>query len=901
MKKIDVVYETIKKLSIKNYLDNSKKIGFSAVEIATIMNTQRSNTSSDLNKLYNEGKIEKIPGKPVLYKIRDKDLEEVISSKSIKYKEDVFDNIIGANLSLKSVLQQARAAIIYPPSGLHTLILGETGTGKSMFAETMYKYAKQIGKMKANAPFISFNCADYANNPQLLLSQIFGVRKGAYTGADRDRVGLVEKAHEGILFLDEVHRLPAEGQEMLFYLIDKGMYRRLGETEENNRVNVLIICATTENVETSLLNTFARRIPMMIKLPSLQERSLQERYSLIENFLKVEATSIKKQINVTANSLRALLLYACSNNIGQLKSDIKLCCSKAFLNHMMEYEDKICIHSHDLPQYILRGLFKYKESMAEIDKLINKDEIEFYTDDLIAVNKENDKISNFYEVLEEKRQMLENKGISENDIKLIMDLDIDAYFKKYLFNMDKESLDELYKIVDKKIVNIVSGFLAIANKKLGIEFDTRILHGLSIHISGTIERVRLGKDISNNQLEEIKMTYAKEYELAFELKNKIEQEFNVLIPEDEVGYITMFLCMHSEKNQNSGSVGVIVAMHGDSAAKSIADVANRLLGENYAIGYDMPLEQNPEVALKNITKLVEKANQNKGVILLVDMGSLVLFGDMIHESTKIPVKTIAMVSTAIVLEATRKALLKASLDEVYEACFQISPHYERTYTENFNTDAEIKKNIIITACITGKGTAVRLKSIAEEKFDLEQKNIDVITMEINDKLKFNEKLKKIKKEKNLISVISSFEPEDRDFLYISTSEIFKKEKLSTLKDRIENMIVISNMKEVIEENVKIDALTYIHSFKELYISLLKNDIEINENILVGLMLHLACAIERTQNGTVIADLKYKEEFICANNYKYETIKTLLATVEKAFKISFGAQEYVNITKIIYSI
>lgn len=92
-----------------------------------------------------------------------------------------------------------------------------------MFAEVMYSFAKEIGRIKRNAPFVTFNCADYANNPQLLMSQLFGVKKGAYTGADKDRMGLVEKADGGILFLDEVHRLPPEGQEMLFYLIDKGL------------------------------------------------------------------------------------------------------------------------------------------------------------------------------------------------------------------------------------------------------------------------------------------------------------------------------------------------------------------------------------------------------------------------------------------------------------------------------------------------------------------------------------------------------------------------------------------------------------------------------------------------------------------------------------------------------
>jgi transcriptional regulator with AAA-type ATPase domain len=101
---------------------------------------------------------------------------------------------------------------------MHILILGETVVGKSMFAELIHKYAVEMERMVKNSPFVVFNCADYANNPQLLLSQLFGTKKGAYTGADADKVGLVEKADNGILFLDEVHRLPPEGQEMFFSL-----------------------------------------------------------------------------------------------------------------------------------------------------------------------------------------------------------------------------------------------------------------------------------------------------------------------------------------------------------------------------------------------------------------------------------------------------------------------------------------------------------------------------------------------------------------------------------------------------------------------------------------------------------------------------------------------------------
>ncbi len=105
-------------------------------------------------------------------------------------------------------------------------------------------------------------------------------QKGAYTGAAQDSPGLIAKADGGILFLDEIHRLPPEGQEMLFTFIDKGIYRPLGESAQVHEASVQIIGATTESSE-SFLSTFNRRIPMAITLPNLASRSLDERYEII--------------------------------------------------------------------------------------------------------------------------------------------------------------------------------------------------------------------------------------------------------------------------------------------------------------------------------------------------------------------------------------------------------------------------------------------------------------------------------------------------------------------------------------------------------------------------------------------------------------------------------------------
>lgn len=902
MNRLTKVYEAVKNLCEEQTLKNEKVTGVTTKDIASKLNIQRTNASKDLNVLVRQGKLEKVKGKPVKYKIRLSNS----NTETGKPSKSVFDEVIGASESLKIAVQQAKAAIMYPNLGLNTLLLGETGAGKSMFAELMFHYACEIGRLKKNDPFVIFNCADYANNPQLLISQLFGVKKGTYTGADKDKDGLVKKANGGILFLDEVHRLPPEGQEMLFYLIDKGLYRRLGEVDACHKAQVMIICATTENTESALLKTFIRRIPMVINLPPLKERTFNERWKLIKKFFKQETVYLKISITVSSNVLKAFLLYECPNNIGQLKNDIKISCAKAFLNYKVTGAQNVSIRSGDLPEHVRTGLFNYKEYRGKINEIGLSDE------DVVFVQNNHDidfitskEPFNIYEQIDNKMNSLREMGLPEMDIQLVMSLEMEGYIKKHLAKIEKTHFEKLYNLVDKKVEELSKDFLNNVSNEMGKSFSDKVVYGLSMHISSTLQRIKNDKPVINPHLEEIKRSHPLLFEFASNFCMRLKDNFQIEVPEDEAGFITMFLAMDDYADEKAaGRVGIIVAMHGESCATSMAEVANTLLATKHTVGYNMPLDQRPEIALENLTQLATQVDEGKGVLMLVDMGSLVLFGDMIYENTGIPIKTVEMVSTLIVLEATRKALMLASLEEIYYATTTLSPYIGRMIN-NGQLKNKILDDVIITACLTGKGSAVMLKNILERQLDSYGKKVDILPIEINNVEEYNRKLSKIKKEKNIVAIVSSIRPYDTTIPYISPKVLLEDRKFDVIKllisENNKTIVLLNQMRDVVKYNVDIDAEKYIKNFIKFYVGLKSAGIQIDHDMLVGLVLHMACAIERLLKGQQLFKMKDEEMIINKYGHDFGIISKNLISLEKAFQIKLPPSEIVNVIKLVHFI
>ncbi len=212
------------------------------------------------------------------------------------------------------------------------LILGETGTGKELVARELYDQSKRSTK-----PFVAINCGALPEN--LIESELFGHRKGAFTGADDHRKGLFEVASGGTLFLDEIGELPKAMQAKLLRFLESGEIRRVGENS-SIIVDVRVLCATHRNLQEMVddgefredlmfrINTFE------IAIPSLRER-MEDLPALVEHLLGRFSSGISTKKKVSLPAIEILMEHSWPGNIRELANAIQhatiLCESETIL------------------------------------------------------------------------------------------------------------------------------------------------------------------------------------------------------------------------------------------------------------------------------------------------------------------------------------------------------------------------------------------------------------------------------------------------------------------------------------------------------------------------------------------------------------------------------------------
>ncbi|WP_010582655.1 sigma-54-dependent transcriptional regulator [Schlesneria paludicola] len=232
--------------------------------------------------------------------------------------DDSSDRLVGNGPSMQSICKQiGRIA----PQNVNVLVLGESGTGKELVARALYQHSR-----RNQAAFLAINCAAIPEN--LLESELFGHEQGAFTGADRRRIGKFEQCHHGTLFLDEVGDMPLATQAKILRLLQDGQFQRVGGNETLS-VDVRVIAATNQNLESMIedgrfrRDLYYRLRGVTLHLPSLRER-LDDIPELAHYFLfrfnRQLGTAVQ---SISQDALDKLQHYRWPGNIRELQSVIR--------------------------------------------------------------------------------------------------------------------------------------------------------------------------------------------------------------------------------------------------------------------------------------------------------------------------------------------------------------------------------------------------------------------------------------------------------------------------------------------------------------------------------------------------------------------------------------------------
>lgn len=242
-----------------------------------------------------------------------------------------------------SLLAAVERLLKLAPSDLPVLILGESGTGKELAARLVHDASP-----RAEKPFVAMNCAAVSEN--LLLSDLFGHVRGAFTGADRDRAGVFETAQGGTVFLDEIGDLPLSAQGMLLRVLQESEVRRVGESLPR-KIKARVVAATHRDLASMVVagsfrnDLFFRLKVAHVALPPLAAR-LEDIPRLVEHFL-AKPSSRKRSVTISASALATLTRYPWPGNVRELENVLKVAAELAATEH-----GRIETHHLELPEAV---------------------------------------------------------------------------------------------------------------------------------------------------------------------------------------------------------------------------------------------------------------------------------------------------------------------------------------------------------------------------------------------------------------------------------------------------------------------------------------------------------------------------------------------------------------------
>ena len=557
---------------VKNYTrnlietDSLNSNGVDAQMAASGLKLDRANVSKDLNKLWKNGKLIKVVERPVLYL----DYLTVINYYNLDFvpitieKNDLitnhianFDEImnenspqqnlsIGTDGSLLDQMNKVKAALSYPPHGLNTVLIGETGVGKSYLCREAFNYTVQNSFKDESSKFITIECQNFSLDNNLFDLQLYGASKGAIPlAANKYLKGSIENSNKGVVYLNNADKLNPVSLNILLEVIKTGKFSRIGESKPRNLDATLILAANSNSAE---INHLKQYVTNVISIPNIDDRNIAEKIEFILHFFCIEAINTKLSITLTKDILFCLATFHYENNLTQMHSEITQICARSYLTTINNKLPNINVNLNDLPVAMLEEKNINRKDVDKVHRLlqlVNTKKIRINADGTCSV------LDFFRNEYSATGQNILNQFVNEFSVNLDSLDSTNDFIAENLYclsNCGKSQIDSLQNAINPIVFRI---FLMIMQKyryRDEILNNKKLTYGLVLHLSNLIKR-KEKKEISKGTYVTEKI-YPEEFVIATRLISKLEEEFKIRISDRETDFAASYIAINPSLDQS---------------------------------------------------------------------------------------------------------------------------------------------------------------------------------------------------------------------------------------------------------------------------------------------------------------------------------------------------------------
>lgn len=836
---------------IRLHSEGENEAGVSTVYIAEAMELQRTNVSSILNQLVKESRICKSEGRPVLYRTIDGGKERA---------GDCFSDLIGCEGSLKRVIQLAKAAVLYPQRSLNTLLIGARGTGKSRLAKRMYRFAVDRGIIDGEAPYLHIDCHDYLSNDRL----------------ETELEEIWRTAENGVVFLDNVQFLSSRARKKVLEYIQSPM----------RNYAVLVSCTDREQ----LADEFLAEFPVQLELPTLAQRPLAERMEMIKRLFSKEAVRIQRPLVVRGELMSCLLLYECEANYYQLTGDIKIGCANAYVREYRN-DGEIALFVSDFSNNVRRGLLQYRK---EADAMIDFDQRFLFDGDKVSVSRPEH--GTLYDRLNKKASELKATGLGEDEINMLLSVEVERAFGEYQKKLVRDVADkkQLEMLVDARLIGIVEEFLRHAEQELNRSFSNSVLYGLCLHINSVVNGKREMGQPDKKRLAEMLVYHKAEYLLGEELAEQITKTFRVAFPVEEVLFLSMFLCAREPETARTGRPVLLLAFYGEGIASAIAKTISGVTQLDNVFSFEITCERASAELYRKLKEYLATIEQGKGVLVLYDSSFLGEMLTQLEGELNMLIRQIPMPVATLGIELARRTLTEDDPDRLL-----------RYAVKGIGAPGGWCRSYIVTLCTTGKGGAEELKNYIERYGQLQ--DTEVVPLSISDRTVLEGSLRHLMESGIIRCVIGTFDPKLFSIPFISISEVFgtRKEhlpKLLSLEKEAKTRIDYEAMFDYLDEQLVHTDMTKLKKVLPEVMREMNDTLgELTLDAEAGLLIHIACCIDRLQGKEPVAANPKKKAVLMKYEKEFRQLLKIVKPLERTFRIIINDDEIANILTIIYQL